>query len=273
MAIKDLTAKQRAELRLDPKVTIGGAERLLDRIAQSMPRASGFTLDCSSSSAISPGAGFRLGNALRLASSIGPLVVLVPAGQYASDKVATDFFFTFTRSGLGPAIARYAHRVEAEGKDVTASLKAYYERTLTVPAQTSLYVTDLHLGVIDTEDENRFGRVLAEALMRVSDGVAGIERDPLARIIGLCFEAVQNIVDHAGKKPFNGASLFSYLSIRYYKKIFSSDDGLLTTYFNRARKDLGNRQWLEILVNDDGVGIPARQSQTTDIYKGPLSEE
>ena len=124
------------------------------------------------------------------------------------------------------------------------------------------------------EEESRFGRFLTNVLSSVNVGVSAIEREPLAGIIALCFEGAQNIVDHANKKPFPRESLFTYLAVRYYKKLFRSDDGPLSTYIKHGSRELGtDREWIEILLNDDGVGIPGRHSQSLDIYRGRLADE
>jgi hypothetical protein len=268
-----VNSTNQSTVKLGSKVSIQTAEKLLDEIFPKLRKNESFLVDCSKCQNISLGAGYRIGNVLRMMAELGPLIVRLPPTSYSAEKVSGDFFLSFTRSGLGPAIARYASTILAADEDVTDKLKAYYHRTLGVGTQNSTYVLDLHLGSVEIEDEARFGRFLTGVLSSVNVGVAGLDRTDLGAIIALCFEGVQNVADHATKKPFNGNSLFSYLAVRYYKRIFSTDDGVLTGYFKRATKQLGEREWIELLINDDGVGIPARHQQDLGIYRGQMALE
>jgi hypothetical protein len=93
----------------------------------------------------------------------------------------------------------------------------------------------------------------------------------------MCFEAAQNIVDHASRKPMApGKKILSYLSLRYYKGSDRPDEGVFARYLRHVEEKLGPRsdiRFIEIVVNDDGVGIPARESQSLDIYRGPEAAE
>lgn len=98
----------------------------------------------------------------------------------------------------------------------------------------------------------------------------------------MAFEAVTNVVDHAYRQPWEpaGCSL-SYLSLRYYEKLTAKrgEHVGLQAYISRAKADAraANQAiigWVELVVCDDGVGIAARQSRNSDVYRdAPELEE
>jgi len=263
-------------LTLPEKVTVSSAEELLDTATRKELGAGPFHLDCQSCKHISLGAGYRIGNLLRVLAGHGALNVTIPNGTYSADSVPQEFFLSFTRSGLGQAIAKYAMSVHSADTDVTVDLKEYYKRTSTYSSHGAAYLFDIHLGTIDVEDEARFGRLVGDLLLRVNAGVSALDRASLSDAIALCFEGSQNVTDHAAKKPFRGSSILSYLSVRYYRTAAKSDEGMFAGYIKRATRELGKNSrlsWLEIAINDDGNGIASRQTQDPHVYRGPIEVE
>jgi hypothetical protein len=225
-------------------------------------------VDFSACRHIDVGAGFRIGNVLRRLSDGRELIVYVPSIDFDAG-VSDTFFRAFTRSGLGPAIARYSSSVLSDGAEIGAALAAYYKRTLEIGTQNVVYFTDLHLGTLDVEDEGRFTTRFLAVLPRVNAHPAELEERALRSLVGLCFEAVQNVVDHAAKRPLRpDTNILSYLSLRYYKVVSTSGGGAFGTYLGRLRKatNTENISVLEIVVNDDGVGLPARHTLDPDTY-------
>jgi hypothetical protein len=262
-------------IKLQNQIDITGAEKLLDSLSQKS-LAGPFCIDASSCDRIDIGAGYRIGNVIARLATLGPLTVLLPAGEYTVQHVPKEFFWVFTRSGLGPAIARHASVIRAGTQDVTDIIRAYYRRTLLVPSNSSAYVTDLHLGAIDVEDEGRFGRLLIGLLGQIDLRAGDIDRRLLGDLVAFSFEAVQNVVDHATAKPHkDGASIFSYLALRYYGHTAAPSEGLFGGYVRRYLRERGKdakTSWLEIVISDDGNGIPARHAQSAEIYWEPSAE-
>jgi hypothetical protein len=244
------------------------AERFVDRFSVRILPNEPCVLDFTACRHVDVGAGFRIGNVLRRLSSGRELIVHVPRIDFDAG-VSDTFFRAFTRSGLGPAIARFSSSVLSDGVEIGAALAAYYKRTLEVGTQNVVYFPDLHLGTLDVEDEGRFTTRFLAVLPRVNVHPVELEERALRSLVGLCFEAVQNVVDHATKKPLPpGTTILSYLSLRYYKAVSTSGDGVMAAYLRRLVRETRTEsvRMLEIVVNDDGVGLPARHTLDMDTY-------
>jgi len=263
-------------ITLDPVVNITIAESVINDFSRQDINQP-VCLDLSHCRAIDIGAGYRLGNLLRRLSSAGELTVQLPPEHYTEQTGSPNLFHLFTRSGLGPAIARHAKVITSGNVDVSSSLKEYYTRTLSRPSQNSVYIADAHLGAVDLEDEARFARLLTDLLRRVNVNVVTLDRRPLGDVIAFCFEATQNVLDHAAKSPLRDASsIFSYLALRYHAAASVPSEGDFAGYVKRAGRELSATKplhWLEIVVNDDGNGIPARQTQNPEIYWSSIQAE
>jgi hypothetical protein len=253
------------------------AEQTIDRFSAETTSGRPVLLDFSQTRRVDLGAGYRIGNVLRILHESSPIATLLPPNSVAGQNVSGDFFLAFTRSGLGPALAKYCTEISSDGGDVTHTLRQYYSKTLSVPAQNAVYLPDIHTGVVDIDDEAGFGRSLGELLQGVNVRVAAIERVALADVIGFCFEAAQNVSDHAAKTPLPpGTTIFSYVSIRYYKATARAFDGAFSAYLRRLTETQTlspDTSWLEIVINDDGNGIAARQTLNPKIYWQSIASE
>jgi hypothetical protein len=258
-------------------IDIRAAEDAISKFSAESVSTRSVAFDFSKCRNVDIGGGYRIGNLFRRLAQHGAVTVLLPEGSYLGSTISSQFFLAFTRSGLGPALARYANTIMVGSLDVTEGLKHYYSESLTVPGQNSIYVDGLHTGAIDVDDEPSFGRLLSSLLSKVNLRVASIRKDSLTEVVALCFEAVQNVSDHAARKPLPaGASIFSYLALRYYKGTASSSQGAFSGYLKRLiRGHYEGKEpyWLEIVVNDDGNGIAARQTLDEDIFWKRLEEE
>jgi hypothetical protein len=216
-----------------------------------------------------------MGNVLRRLSEHTDLIVHVPEVDFDAG-VSDTFFRAFTRSGLGPAIARYGSSVVSRGAEIRAALSAYYKRTLEVGTQNVVYFNDIHLGTLDVEDEGRFTTRFLAVLPRVNVHASELEERALRSLVGLCFEAVQNVVDHSAKSPLSAQTqILSYLSLRYYRGVSSGGAGPFGVYVGRLKKAMNVEmaRVLEIVINDDGVGMPARHRLDSDIYWKDVRKE
>jgi hypothetical protein len=221
---------------------------------------------------VNAGVGWRIGNALRRFSE-APLEAHVP-------PVGTgDWFRTFTRSGLGVAIAAHAGRVCCDGEDVTAKIQELYLSAPIRMDQNAVSFGDLHRGVgVNPEREDLFRDAFVTALRKVNVRPANFDRDRLRDVIKFTFEAIQNVYDHARRKPLpEGTKVVSYFLLGYYKSIAGHPDptGRLRGYGERLLALTGRKRtdFVQVCVNDDGVGIAARQSQDAEIYREPIEKE
>jgi hypothetical protein len=94
----------------------------------------------------------------------------------------------------------------------------------------------------------------------------------------LSFESIENVYDHAARKPLpKGAKVLSYFLLGYYKSVRGHPDpnGRLQGYDERLASltSRSRTDFIQVCVNDDGVGMAARQSQDPDIYRGAIEEE
>ena len=205
-----------------------------------------------------------------------PLEVVVPPFREGQG----EWFRSFTKTALGDAIAVHAGKIVSCGEDITARVRSYYAEKLVRKAQNAVFWGGLHQAVtINPEREDLFRDEFMASLKYVNVRPTHFNRDRLQDLIKLSFEAIQNTYDHARRKPLpEGARVVSYALLGYFKLIEDNHpdpDGRLRTYLtrlptltSRARTD-----FIEICVNDDGVGIAARHSQDPSIYWGPATRE
>jgi hypothetical protein len=248
-------------------------------------------IDLSECRHIDPGAGWRVGNALRPAHANADITVYMPERESAFSGL---WFHLFTKSGLGHAIARHADRVLVAEADITAELRTYYaqprrqgiaikglEHALWA-SPNFIYISHIADAVLDPDNLDQFEQRLSATFSTVDLQppayghllTPGDIPSVLSPVVQLLFEAVQNCYDHCRRKPLvNGASVSSYLSMQYHNRINNprSVSPELPAYFGRVQTLIKDHPlaytgaFLELGVNDDGVGIPARHSQRPDI--------
>ena len=209
---------------------------------------------------MAPGTGWRIGNALRRFSG-DALEAVVPAFGEG------DWFRSFTRSGLGYALAAHAGRiVQGGGADVTALVRDFYNAKETRADQNAVFFSALHKGVsVNPDREDLFREAFLASLKKVNVRPAHLDRDRLQDIIKLSFEGVQNIYDHAARKPLlRSTMVVSYFLLGYYKSVKGQPDptGRLCGYEVRLEALTARKRadFVQVCVNDDGVGIAGRQA-------------
>jgi hypothetical protein len=220
---------------------------------------------------INPGVGWRIGNALRPYS--GALEAVVPPLGKG------DWFRTFTRSALGDAIAAHASSVRSEGEDITEKVKKLYYDQATRHDQNAVFFGELHRGVsVNPEREDLFREAFVRSLRKVNVSPTNFDWERLQDVVKLAYEAIQNVYDHAQRKPLpENTRIVSYFLLGYYKSISGHADptGLMHGYIGRLKSLISRKRadFLQVCVNDDGVGIAARQSQNLQIYQGDIEDE
>jgi hypothetical protein len=159
-------------------------------------------------------------------------------------------------------------------------VRSYYADKVVRQSQNGVVWGGIHRGTgVNPDREDLFRDVFLGALKFVNIRPTHFDPDRLRDVIKLTFEAVQNVYDHASRKPLpEGTKLVSYVLLGYYKTIEENHpdpEGRLKAYLtrlptltNRVRQD-----FIEVCVTDDGVGIAARHAQDPAIYWGPKEVE
>src|SRR5262249_13980670 len=99
------------------------AESFIQKLGKADPLSTRVLLRFEGYPYVSPGVGWRLGNALRPYAD-GLEAIVPPFGK-------GDWFRTFTRSGLGDAIAAHAVAIRSEGEEITERVKKFYQANAT----------------------------------------------------------------------------------------------------------------------------------------------
>jgi hypothetical protein len=85
----------------------------------------------------------------------------------------------------------------------------------------------------------------------------------------IAYHAVQNVFDHAYRKPFVGeTNIFSFIVARR-----RTDLPTHLSSYARTIQPMPHDSYLELTINDDGIGIPARHAQDDTIYWGDSGDE
>lgn len=265
---------QRVEFTFRPTIAVHEVEELLARHEPRDDDGRSWSLDFAAVGHVQPGAGYRLGNALQRWSR-GEVLARVPDPGDFSGR----WFQTFTRSGIGLALARHATQILTADADITERVRAYYAEKGAVSSTNYAVHTEIEDGDV-TSDIDRFAATFLRLGRFVRLDSSLLSQEERRALVTLAFEAGTNIVDHAYKNPWEyaGATL-SYLSLRYYETMRAqAGETGLAEYLARVgqaleRANEGTLGWVEIVVCDDGVGIAARQSRNLDIAREPIQAE
>lgn len=241
------------------------ADEWLDALAESTARS--ITFDLSACRRVTGGAAWRIGNAMRRLSQCA---VIIP--DDASPARSWEYL-NLTRSGLGYSITRYASSIfTAGGVDVTDRLRTYYTGFGDQSGGNNavgMYGLDYIVGLIPSED--RFNVTMQRWLNQISP--ADYHEPVSSSDFGLlCWEAVTNLMDHSMKSPLPAnTSTLGSVSMRWYNvNEVDRASGRQARWLSATRRNHLDQQrllgFIDVVVNDDGVGIAARQSQNSDIY-------
>lgn len=269
-------------------VNISHAEEFAKELSRDNPPSRRVCVDLSKCEHVDPGAGARIGNALRRHAAADLVTIIVPQPMSSSTS-----FDVLVRSGLGFHIARRATLIVGQdGRDATADFRAQYDRRRTHVAKNHVVVPDIHVGsVVNVEDFSAFVLDFASWLPSVNtsrevfdiyDRSHSISRSSDAgsflSLARLAFEGTQNTYDHAARQPFTAEqSVVSYLSLSYRKQWWSGHGavGGFRRFYERARDLIGSTTFagIEITVLDDGCGVAARFAGDENIYFGRTEVE
>lgn len=291
-------------------ISIRASEEFVIDIAEKVPACKEVQLDFSNSKALDPGVGWRIGNSLSHFRDLqrASLTVMVPSVGESVRFNSEQWFNVFIRSGLGMSIARYAIRILSDGHDVTEDFKEYFSRVLfksTTAIANRQYVPEPYYQSLmeygrDTQiaQNSVMIRSLSGSHMNLSNPAVFYENHMLpywrhvnatsdawlsqdiASIAEISVEACKNVGEHAVRSlDGRSISVLSYFSMRYYKAVSASHlaAGDLKIYLDRLASQperFGHDvSFIEVTVNDDGVGIPVRQSGERSIYSENIEFE
>lgn len=247
-------------------IAVHEVEELLTVVDRREDQHHAWALDLSAVRHVQPGAGYRLGNALARWSR-GEVTARVPD----PDDFRGPWFQTFTRSGIGLALARHTAAIRVADADITEKVRAYYTEKGAVSSTNYAVAIDIEDGGL-TADIDGFAAAFLRLARSVRLESSVLSQEERRALVTLVWEAVLNVVDHAYKEPweYTGASL-SYVSLRRYERMNAQEGETgLAAYLTGAQQALAEADestlgWIEIVVCDDGVGIAARQSGNAGI--------
>jgi hypothetical protein len=113
-----------------------------------------------------------------------------------------------------------------------------------------------------------FHHRFATWMLQIDSAFANLEWSFRQAVTEIAYHAVQNVFDHAYRKPFAlTGSVFSFVVAR--KRHDLSPE--ISSYAERI--GVAHVEYLDLTINDDGVGIPARQAQDDAIYWSDVAHE
>lgn len=266
---------------LGETITLEHAEQVVLKLGRSTFPAWRVRLDLSRCKRVELGAGQLLANALRPYGQDSLLEVMAPPSSMVGD-FSGFWFLNFTRSGLGHSLATYASSIRsADGKDITNSVRFYYQERFRSLSNNLLIITGLdRYTTVDIDSFDSFLAQFREWLPRVNIGAAGFRQDDIESTGRICFESIQNVFDHASRSPLQtGTKILSCFAIRYYNKFTPPLEGApsVRRYWKQLGSLLADNEYypgfIELVVNDDGVGVAARQTQNLKVYWSPHERE
>lgn len=260
-------------MALGENLSVRSAERILEDW-ETVAGSSQVEVDLSELSFVELGAGWRLGSAIGAWSRRSEVVVKVPP----LDGFSGAWFKDFTRSGLGLALAAYPLSIEADGGDVTSTVREYYRRLgATAASNNNVVLCDLHHRA-DLRNPNVFAQEFSDWAPFVGlEHIDSARRAARIPFLSMVREAVSNVYDHAYRRPCPPLQgKLNYLSLRRYATVTSaSGTGSLDRYLEKVEPPTDAEQlgWIEIVVIDDGCGIAVRHSQDPQIHAADTSSE
>ncbi len=263
--------ERKLTIRLGAGMDVESAEAVIRRLGEEPP--GGTTSICFDSwPDLDPAVAWRLGNAIRPRSGHGRVEVDGPP------LLEGGWCRTLDGSGLGYSLAVHADKITTGGVDVTAEVRRCFDSKERMAGPHAVIFTDLHRGVsVNPEREDRFREAFLKALARLGVPPGRFERGRLQEVIKLSFEAIQNVYDHAGRKPLPERTKISSYFLLANGQRFTVWPGLfgVTSGHETGGAELTSpgRESLRVCVSDDGVGIAARQSQDPLIYQKAKGNE
>ena len=258
-------------VRLVDRLTVERSEAIVSALSVRAP-GDRVVVDCAADVSVQPGAGSRIGNALRRFSRPhGKLTIVVPR----------NWSTLLGRTNLGYVFAERAASVRLREAAITKKFRQAFSAIVTDNPTRHFAGALLDRGRLPLDDEAFTAVFLSWSPIAELPGRTLATND-LATVAKLVLEATQNVRDHAAKSPLAASvAVLGYCVVEYRNRdeVRFGEDGTeeLSTYLEAwsGRQEIGEDLigFLVIVVNDDGVGIAARQAQDIDIYAGEIEEE
>ena len=232
-------------------------------------------VDFSACKHIDAAVGWRLGNAMRRHADASLLEIVLPDWDESDWRDTGQLWFRyFTRTGLGQAIAYRCDRVFRGAANVSEQLRAFYGGRGSEPQQNHFFSPGIRQRrPFNVDDFDDFLSHFEAAVKFVPTAARTLTSEFVNQLGSLVFEAVQNVWDHSCGRPLPpDTKVFDYLCVNFFKRLSSAPDpsgrfaGFVkqtSAEFSASQKLLG---YVEVVVNDDGVGVAARQSLDPTIY-------
>lgn len=235
-------------------------------------------IDFSGCQHIDASVGWRLGNALRRHAERSLLEIVLPSWDETDSRDTGQLWFRyFTRTGLGQAIAHRCDRVLRGEENVAERLRAFYAGSGLKQRQNHFFSPGIRQNrPFNVDDFDDFLNHFQSAVQFVPVDGRTFASDFLTQLGSFVFEAVQNVWDHSCGKPLpQETDVFDYLCVNFFKTLSAAPDpsGKLAGFVKRINSEFSASEkllgFVEVIVNDDGVGIAARQSLDSLIYWDP----
>ena len=232
-------------------------------------------IDFSACQHIDATVGWRLGNAMRRHADASLLEVVLPDWDETDWRDTGQLWFRyFTRTGLGQAIAHHCDQVFRGEENVSERLREFYGGIGSEPRQNHFFSPGIRQRrPFNVDDFDDFLSHFGSAVQFVPLRGRTFTSEFLPQLGSLVFEAVQNVWDHSCGQPLpRDTRVFDYLCVNFFKTVSAAPDPSgrfaefvkqVNSEFSASDKLLG---YVEVIVNDDGVGIAARQSLDQAIY-------
>ncbi len=267
---------QEINLHVGPAIALSTAERTLAKLAGVELEGSSVLLDLRECRVVHTFAGSYFGNGLRMCRGGGGLTVLVPTPE--SDKFPGSWFQSFTRTGLGRALANNADRILCSEGDITGMVRQYYSQHELLEGDMLLEVADFHTNrLLATHNADAFLRQFK--IWLAGRRIPGLEdahdESQIQDVARFCFQAAQNVVDHASYLVGGDTTAVrSRFSVSFYKRAAAGRKvGSLASYLDVTRAGPETIGYVAIEIVDDGVGVASRQGQDPDVYRGAIEVE
>lgn len=254
-------------------IGIDDAEDAISILSGSPDSLALVVLDLTATRSIEIGAGPRLGNLLRRFSGEKLKVRLPSMAQQSPKDYVSEHWKLLVRSGLGMGIATHAGTIMFGDLPEREGFRELFLEEQDRRMQNILLIPNIHsTSRFDFEDRTTFSNILRSYLPTLNATERHFNSDGLAALVEFCRESILNVRDHSYKRPWGeGQRSVSYFSIRYHKRIpfVKTELWALKQYFKRVNDSYpgaSSTSYLEIVINDDGNGIAARQGLDSEIY-------
>ncbi len=261
-------------------ISIEDCEKFVSVISSGIKINSPLVLDLKKTKYLEPVVGSILGNTLRRYADKKLLKVILP--KVNKNNYKNILSSNYIKSNLLQSILLHTDQIynnnnENINKDIQEILDDFYN-SKHKPRKQYISIADIHSNNLHFYDSYDLFYEMFSTKLKTLFGSKKINSlKSMDGVFSVCYEASQNIVDHANKLPFDDKKILnSYLTISYHNKLIAKHYKL-AAYLKSLGKEFSvdgsTISFIEIIINDDGLGIAARQSLDANIYWRNHSKE